>query len=247
MRRPSSLTLSFQPPLAGLCPEVGQIWAEHSDEIWAQMRASPTADILVSAIPNNGMPPHAPAHAAPTMASSAYASQAAHQSAQSMPPPTQPAAAGYTGELLAPRPSPSSSSAHSAQQLAPVFDKPEDVEQYFSASPLHSLQSLLGCPSLTFYAHPFVLAGSILQNPVSYQAFHGQGPAFSQAVATPSSRPGSAANLGIPSDRAFPSRDDLSFETPFEIAVGEEDLWASVGDNLGTDWMMGLGDGSPPS
>ena len=78
---------------------------------------------------------------------------------------------------------------------------------------------------------------------MTYQAVHGlQSPAgFPYAAGHPAiSRLASAGHLGVPNDRAFPSTDELSFETPFEVAVGEEDVWASLGDVEGFSWMGDL-------
>lgn len=63
---------------------------------------------------------------------------------------------------------------------------------------------------------------------------HGQA-AF--ALPSPST---SRNHLGLPADRVFPTSDELSYETPFEISVGEEDIWAGVGNVEGFAWM-GLG------
>lgn len=87
--------------------------------------------------------------------------------------------------------------------------------------------------------------GSILNNPVTYQAVHGiQSPAgnFSYGAGHPAiSRLASAGPLGVPNDRAFPSTDEFSFETPFEIAVGDEDVFATMGNHEGFQWMGDLG------
>jgi hypothetical protein len=237
------------PVLKGLCPEVGQIWAEHSDEIWAQMRASPTAEVLVSSIPNGGH--HGPPPAAPPMPAQPSGQNGAfipppppQNHSLSMRPPSHPA--NYS-DLPGRKPPQAglNGSAPSHGQRQPIFEKPEDVEQYFSTSTSARrwLVPLLTdglCPPLARNRLP----GSILNNPVTYQAVHGVQSAagFPHNAGHPAiSRFASAGHLGVPNDRAFPSTDELSFETPFEIAVGDEDVWSSMGDPLGFQWMGDLG------
>ena len=129
----------------GLCPEVGQIWAEHADEIWAQMRASPTAEVLVSSIPNGS-------HHGPAIVPPMPPPAAGHNGAFIPPPPAQnpslsmraPSHPANYHDLPGRKPlqAGTNGSPASHSQRQPIFEKPEDVEQYFSAS--SSLRSRSG-------------------------------------------------------------------------------------------------------
>lgn len=243
--------LTLCPSVSALVPEVALLWRELGGMIWEGMKASSTAEVMLATVPGGSEWTGKTNGAENGKAQGDRGGQQRNdgpqggQSSQPAPSPHPHPLSVY----LAPSPQPNHYPHTFGSPAQPATPHPYGRPSLTSHASTTSANTLYNSQRPPSHPHQPPL---LLSNPPAFPPYHHHPPSHPQSQLPPAhsqtinnNNNNSQMNLFQshqlpPQPFPEPMGVGAGMEFSFETVVGEEDLWASVGDTQGFGWM-GLG------